>query len=248
MKDRKEGNEIILTAPPTKILAWRPWKLKLYEAVAACSGAPEHATWWLRRVEGEGRQFLDFQNSGALGTLDQKLAKALNTVITGTMSKKILNLQETLLNNGTFLKGRQIFWLLLNENSLSSHDRDLYDYRSLNDVRFKQNLDGFLQEWDSVLINLSTDPTPTQLEYLFLIQLENAAKNDEKLRVTLAIYEANVHATGCKSYEELRAAADRLVNERRYGIRRDSLASELNNKPVVPVNAAETQRPCSFFR
>ena len=98
-----------------------------------------------------------------------------------------------------------------------------------------------------MLTNLSTDPTPTQLEYLFLIQLENAAKNDEKLRVTLAIYEANVHATGCKSYEELRAAADRLVNERRYGIRRDSLASELNNKPVVPVNAAETQRPCSFF-
>ena len=247
LKDRKEGNEIILTAPPNKILAWRPWKLKLYEAVAACSGAPDHATWWLRRVEGEGRQFLDLQNSGALGTLDQKLAKALNSVITGTMSKKILNLQETLPNNGTFLKGRQIFWLLLKENSLSSHDRDLYDYRSLNDVRFKQHLDAFLQEWDSVLINLSTDPTPQQLEYLFLIQLENAAKNEEKLRVTLAIYEAKVHATGCKSYEDLRSSADRLVNERRYGIRRDNLASELNHKPGLPVNAAGTQRPCSFF-
>eukprot|EP00959_Pyramimonas_sp_CCMP1952_P032094 673675-Pyramimonas_sp.AAC.1 len=74
------------------------------------------------------------------------------------------------------LKGRQIYWHILQPYSVTGFDDDLQDFERLKELRMRgEDLPRFTTDWDALLLDCKEAPNPTILESLFRTQIRRHA-------------------------------------------------------------------------
>ena len=66
------------------------------------------------------------------------------------------------------LKGRQIYWHILQSYKVTEVDDDLHDFERPKELRMRdEGLQRFITDWDALLLDCREAPDPTILESLF---------------------------------------------------------------------------------
>eukprot|EP00959_Pyramimonas_sp_CCMP1952_P278383 5820035-Pyramimonas_sp.AAC.1 len=70
------------------------------------------------------------------------------------------------------LKGRQIYWHILQSYKVTAVDDDLHDFERLKELRMRDDdLQRFITDWGALLLECREAPDPKILESLFRIQI-----------------------------------------------------------------------------
>ena len=147
---------------------FRHWRQQIRLEVASASGRPELANLWILRVEHPAATFDNMSMSGRFQTLDSKLGAALMKACSGTLSRRIALVAEQQAKNMTFLKGRQILWMIYQWFKTQDEAGALHDIMDIFAVRLRgDDLEGFLTTWETILAGVSVPIDKKHLVALF---------------------------------------------------------------------------------
>ena len=213
-KDRfnpKLEAEYIKFSSLPQVPQWRTWKMDAMKIVASTSGRPERAIIWISQFE-TSKSWEDLENSGdTWATLDIKIAAALTKILHGTFVSRIRLIEQTLANQTPkrMLKGRQMFWLLEDHFKLHSTEGQALEWEDILYVELTgDNIEGFLNKWETTLSNLQyCDISDTQLGSLLRRQLERAPE----LEMILSLYTLT-----CQIHPEHRTHGNSIYQVRAY--------------------------------
>ena len=110
----KEADQITIHDLPD-IVRLPQWKTSFLQNVVAASGVRDGAKVckWLLAVEGPGKPREDFEDPEGYPMLDRKIAAALGKIFKGELSRKVNNLERTLLaREQRMLSGRERLFLM----------------------------------------------------------------------------------------------------------------------------------------
>ena len=154
----KEAESIRLPPLPT-VPQFRSWKLALRDEVAGASGQPDLGYRWICEVDQSSCTIESLADSGTFPSLDAKLAAALAKITTGELSRQINVHKERFAAKSTFMKVRQVLWEIYRHYQIGVTEGSLLNMQDLMDVRLNNdNLQAFLNDWESVLAVMSPLP------------------------------------------------------------------------------------------
>eukprot|EP00959_Pyramimonas_sp_CCMP1952_P395048 8277141-Pyramimonas_sp.AAC.1 len=74
------------------------------------------------------------------------------------------------------LKGRQIYWHILQSYKVTKVDDDLHDFERLKELRMRDDdLQRFITDWGALLLDCREAPDPKILELMFRTQVRRHA-------------------------------------------------------------------------
>ena len=152
---------------------FRLWKLAFKKAVAAASNSGNDDVYiWIAAVE-KATSLEDLADSGAFPELDALLAAEWDKVITGEFKKKVQKLELDLQLVDKMIKGRQITWMVYHHFHLSDIDGAMNSWYDLLNVQLNgDNLQQFINDWDTTCSEIGKLPDDEFLEDLFRKQLD----------------------------------------------------------------------------
>ena len=126
---------------------------------------------------------------------------------------KQLKQSKNLLKQGSMIKGRQVTWLVFDHFRLSDVDGAMLNWDEILGIKLHMpgdNIQQFINDWDTVFANVTGSPDPEILESLFKRQLDKSIK----LKNTIALYDQEItQRQGTKSYKNLRYIVDNYLAE-----------------------------------
>ena len=88
--------------------------------------------------------------------------------------------QRKIALKGTMLQGRQLAWIIQDHFRMTNTQGDLMEIKDLFDVKLiNDNIEGYLNAFDHVLLRQSETRCDNMLENLFLTQIEQSMKLKE---------------------------------------------------------------------
>ena len=146
----------------------------------------------------------DFPN---FGTLDAKIASALNEIIQNSQFKKKVSLEEQKAQNS-----RQIAFMICDYCRVTgAHDTvlnyaDLF-YVTLHDDKIQE----FDTRWDEVLLSMSNIPSDDILESLYELRIRESAQ----LKTVLELYDMEIHQKiSVPNYQKLKTKVKRSLDQK----------------------------------
>jgi hypothetical protein len=248
----KEATKIEIANFPTiaQLSAWKSYlKLALVEASGRRDEKP--VVEWVQAVEAEGTKPIDFAESGVgFETLDRKLSAALMRVTKGELGRKI-NIESQLMNaKGAVLKGRQIYWMILNSFRTNPNMGMVYGVRDLSRVRWlgDDRLEAFQSNWFTVINQLRTPMTDGQLAEVLLELLDQS----KEMKEDIAAYRRMIAQDLTKSYDYqyLLDTIDRHIAFKTQRVNAENLSRAIENAGKSHSLAAPKGRlpPCRFYQ
>ena len=232
------------------------WKRSLLGAVTSACERPERAREYIFSVysaEEEGKSFddLGITDDDRHRVIDARLAESLMRVIRGDLSRRVAVLAETAARNRTTLSGRQLLFLILMEFRKDSHLTDAQSYshlEKLKGVKELKGLDSFLSAWDNLMLHFNTPPSRDHLYASFMSKIAEIPELKEAFTEQKKLAWSDPR----KSYEELRAACDKLLDEQRLERHRKQLdhlyETGATQNAIVASPEEKRQMPCFFVR
>ena len=203
------------------------WRIKLVDEVVAASARPDDAFRWITSVN-ERATDADLQDVRfpwmqplEFETLDAKLAAALTKIISGDFARKVQVLKMNALEKGQRVSGRQLLAAIDKHFKMTEADGAVFGVEHLLSVVMKNdNLERFLDEWDTVIAGMKHVPDKMVLETLLMRQLKlcSQMKDDVNIFERLSMDDEK------RSYEELLRAARRQVERKRLQLHRDTMS------------------------
>ena len=148
--------------------------MKFIKDVSSGTVNPELALKWIGAVTVDN-SIDDFADSGPFPTWDAKIAAAFAKIITGDLARRVQLLEEKMFReHQRILKGRQIWWLILQDFKVSGIDEQVIDQADLHAITLhNDNLAKFMHDWEYVLQGIANPPSDEYLEYLFFDNSKN---------------------------------------------------------------------------
>ena len=196
------------------------------DEVVAASARPDEAFTWITSVtEGVDPDRLQdanypYERPMNFGTLDAKLSSAMSRIVTGTFEKRVQVMKTEALGRGRRVSGRQLLKAVDDHFKLTEADGAVFGMEHLLAVTMKNdNLDRFINDWDTVLTGMSKRPEDMVLEAILIRQLKvcSQMKDDVHDFERLAVGDPK------RCYGELYRAAKRQVERKRLQTHRDEM-------------------------
>ena len=149
------------------------WQQHVRKAFGSASGRPSQAYKFICVAEKPGITMEDLQDSGDFESIDCKLAAALTEILNSELRQDIKLLENQEHKHGRMLKGRQIYWVILQSYKVTEAEDSIHDFERINALRMRDDdLARFLAEWDNLLLDLHEPPSTKILESLFRSQIQ----------------------------------------------------------------------------
>jgi len=218
----KQVSERILLGGWPQIKGFRSWKIAFMKSVATASKRPDKAYEWILLVE-KAKSFDDLYTSGDFAELDALLSVEWDKIITGEFKKKIQIKEIEYAKVGKMVKGRQITWMVYQYFKTTDIDGAMLEWDELIHIEMQgDNVQGFLNAWDSTCLNVNELPDGHFLEAMFKKQLEKSTQ----LKGALALYQQDITQRGQpKSYDKLRQIVELHLEEQRLKRNQAALSS-----------------------
>ncbi len=84
----KEADRVIVPKFPNPE-AYRHWRIRVRDAVAAASAKPDDAFSWIEQVWSESKTMNDLADSGKFATLDAEPLSSLSNVVEGDLARQL---------------------------------------------------------------------------------------------------------------------------------------------------------------
>ena len=105
-------------------------------------------------------------------SLDAKLNAALARVTTGELGRRINLQKERYALQEKYLKGRQVLWLIFEFYKVADVEGGINSMRDLLSVAMRgDNLTAFMNDWETTIMNMKTQPDEVMLTALFFQQI-----------------------------------------------------------------------------
>ena len=137
--------------------------------VASGSGRPAACSIWIGTCE-TAATMEQLGDSEEFPSWDAKFGFGLTKICKGEFLRRLQVHEEraALMTPPRMIKGRQIFWPILQRFKLSDIDHALQEFKDLTKVELKGvSLVAFLHDWEYVLAGIDEMPTERYLEHLF---------------------------------------------------------------------------------
>eukprot|EP00959_Pyramimonas_sp_CCMP1952_P028858 605468-Pyramimonas_sp.AAC.1 len=136
------------------------------------SGCPAKAYTFLCVTEQSAATYEDLQDSGDSESIDCKLAAGLTAGLTSELRYRIKNLTAQEHKAGRMLKGREIYWTILQSYKVTTADDTLHDFERLQLLRMRDDdLQRFIVDWGNLCLECREPPDAEILESLFRAQI-----------------------------------------------------------------------------
>ena len=174
------------------------WKIRFKTEVFICSHFPTEAMQWIKNVE-----FVDsvdeLRSSSSIRSipmpdfevLDARIASALNKIIHNSHFKRKISLEEQKAQKeDSFLRGRQIAYLIYEHFRVTVTDSSVENYTDLFTIVFRNDdIQEFDSKWDGILLSMTKIPFHDILEGLYKLR----TRESEKLKTVLELYDLEIH-------------------------------------------------------
>ena len=201
---------------------FRLWRMSQKKIIASASGRPEACFIWIGKCE-TASTMEELEDSEDFPSWDAKLGVGSTKICRREFLRRLQVYEEraALMNPPRMIKGRQIFWLILQRFKLSDIDSSLQEWKALAKVELKgDNLVAFMNDWDYVLAGIDEMPTEKYLEHLFFQQLSKS----KQLEQPIALYkQAIAHEGAPRSYQRLLTMVAIHIEERQMAKMRDQV-------------------------
>ena len=171
---------------------------------------------WIREVESDTATHSSLRKLGrGFESLDQKLAAALSSMSHDEIGRHITQAAEEAAQNDEILRGRQALLIVYKHYAFNAHLGSAYSIVDLVNVTWKgdNNIERFLDEWNSVLVAADSVKDVNAIEQLFLRQVRKSAV----LQQDVSYYERLPPGHLDRIYGFLVAAARRYLERERLG-------------------------------
>ena len=240
----KESDKILVPKFP-KPEAYRNWRIRVRDAVAAASKDPDRAISWFDKVYKDKVTMEDLADSEGMATLDAKLLSSLTNIVEGDLARRLDNIKERALMKGESTRGRQALWLFHDHFSTHIHLGAVYALEDLMSVRMKNDdLKTFISNWDSVLAGLQKHPDKDVLQTYFHMNI----KRFKPMEHDLNVYERSAIGSQEGSYEWLYEKANQYLERRRLEKMRDATRNRLAGRDGTGAPAPEAKLYCYAFQ
>jgi hypothetical protein len=107
--------------------------------------------------------------------LEMKLCTELHKLIDGSLKRKVKVLDLEHYQNHQYLSGRQVLWLVIDSQKLSSTSKAMCDFRDITRMKLHgDDIERFHRDWNTCLLNMDHHPDEKFLEELYREQIEKA--------------------------------------------------------------------------
>ena len=163
------------------------WKIRFKTEVCTCSQFPTEAMQWIKEVELVDSVDELRSSSSTRGismpnfeVLDARIASALNKIIHNSHFKRKISLEEQKAQKeDSFLRGRQIAYLIYEQFRVTGTDDSVENYTDLFTIALRNDdIQEFDSKWDGILLSMTKIPHDDILEGLYKLRI----RESEKLR------------------------------------------------------------------
>ena len=201
---------------------------------------------WVQRVEGEGTRHEEFEESGSgFETLDRKLAAALIRVTKGELSRRI-NLESQKANSrGKVLKGRQVYWMILNTFKTNPNMGVVYGVRDISKVQWLG--DDKLETLFTVINQLRNPMAEAQLAEVLLELLDQSKEMKDDIGHYRRMLSSNPHKAF--DYQYLLDCMDRQLALKLYKTNQNNLTKAIEGagRPSAAATSGKPKAACKYF-
>ena len=205
----------------------------------ACGKWDSKEIQWILEVEKDGKSIDDFVDSGALRfkQLDIRFAVSLASCIKEGCPELDRVFQrkeaECMREKGRCLKGRQIYFMILDYFRTNSDMSVVYTVQDLTGLEWlgDKNMHSFRHYWDAMTQKVRNELNESTLADILLAKLEKSVELKEDIRH----YQRQREGHEDKTYSYLLGCMDRhLARQRLLKNRTDHQAAMKRNSPAVP--------------
>lgn len=200
------------------------------QIIASGSGRPDACFIWIGKCQ-RATTIEESEDSEEFATWDAKLAVGATEICKGEFLRRLQVHEEkaSLMVPERMVKGRQIFWLILQRFWKGDTDSAIQEFADLTRVELKgDNLVAFLNDWEYVLAGIDEIPSERYLENLFYKQLCKS----KQLEQPMALYKQGiVHNGAPRSYERLMLMVTVHIEGKRAAKVRDAVENPSSNFP-----------------
>ena len=153
--------------------------------------------------------------------LDAKIASALNRIIHNSHFRRRISLEEEKAQKqDSFLRGRQIAYLIYEQFRVTGTDSSVENYTDLFTIALRNDdIQEFDSKWDGILLSMTKIPPDDILEGLCKIRI----RESEKLKTVLELYDLESHQKKIgPDYHRLKSMVKRSIEQE---IRNNNLGS-----------------------
>ena len=126
------------------------------------------------------------------GVLVARIASALNKIIHNSHFKRRITLEEQkkAQNQDSFLRGRQIAYLVYDQFRVTGTHDSVENYADLFTISLRNDdIQEFDSKWDGILLSVTKIPPDDILEGLYKLRI----RVSEKLKTVLELYDLEIH-------------------------------------------------------
>ena len=206
---------------------------------------------WNKIIQ-DGAKFDNFDSSGdpRFATLDLKLHCALTQCIregNKTLAAKLASSEDTAMNGGKILKGRQLGWLIHDWFRLNPDLKPLYGLQEIADIQWfgDDKIFEFLDLWKQVVGNNTITMSENQLAEILVGKMKGKTKVlAEDVAYWLRLPAGNEQRTHEYLLNAMQAHLDRTQMEKNNSTRR--VLVQGGKIPGLGAPAPTGKRPCYF--
>ena len=229
---------IKLNGLPNDAGEFRIWKNTCRTIVASATKEPEAAATWFDKIK--DATFEDLSKSGKkFLRLDLKIAADITKHAKGALAKRIQLAAEKVASSGGIIKGRQLLKMVYEHYKTNADYGHVYDINDLGAVKMsdpKNNnqLLGFIDEWDNVLLGaVDKDGLPTIRERDLELMLYDRIQYVPWIQYDIERYKRAERGDPIKNYKFLYDAVDRTLSEHNQIRNRQDIAKKRGGKPAA---------------
>ena len=144
--------------------------------------------------------------------LDARIASALNKIIHNSHFKRKISLEEQKAQKeDSFLRGRQIAYLIYEQFRVTGTDDSIENYTDLFTIALRNDdIQDFDSKWDGILLSITKIPPDGVLEGLYKLRI----RESEKLKTVLELYDLLIHQKKMGlDYHRLKAMVKRSIDQ-----------------------------------
>ena len=172
---------------------------------------------------------------------DARIASALNKIIHNSHFKRRISLEEQKAQKqDSFLRGRQIAYLIYEQFRVTGTDSSVENYTDLfTTVLRNDDIQEFDSKWDGILLSMTKIPHDDILEGLYKLRMRESEK---QLKTVLELYDLETHQKKLgPDYHRMKTMIKRSIEQE---IRNKNLESRNGNfeKNAVVKNQGTKQR------
>ena len=195
------------------------WKIRFKTEVCTCSQFPTEAMQWIKEVELVDSVDELRSSSSTRGismpnfeVLDARIASALNKIIHNSQFKRRISLEEQKAQKqDSFLRGRQIAYLIYEQFRVTGTDDSVENYTDLFTISLRNDdIQEFDSKWDGILLSMTKIPHDDILEGLYKLRI----RESEKLKTVLELYDLETHQKKLgPDYHRLKTIVKRSIEQ-----------------------------------